>query len=229
MHRIKIKKSEIVFSASLLLLGLTAPWILPSVWTTVLSLFCYYAIVAIGWNIIFGYTGLFSYGHVAFPAIGAYASALLVEHTGLSPFAGLLVAASSAGFVGILIGLLILRVRGFYLCLVTWAFAEVINVVITAEHHITGGTGGFIARSFFNGPHAELYGYFLGLGLMLLTFLVSAGLYHSRFLFLPRLFKFCDGLSEMKFAGFNFDHHHPKGLGQLGQQPGISTLFGKFK
>jgi branched-chain amino acid transport system permease protein len=175
-----MKKNEILFQALVLVLGLAAPWILPSVWTTVLSVFCYYATVAIGWNIIFGFTGLFSYGHMAFPAIGGYTSALLVAHIGLSPFAGLLMAAFAAGFVGILIGLLILRVRGFYLCLVTWAFAEVVNVVITAEHHLTGGTGGFIAPSFFTGPRVELYGYFLGLGLMLLTFMVSAVLYHSR-------------------------------------------------
>jgi branched-chain amino acid transport system permease protein len=184
-----MKKNEILFPALVLVLGLAAPWVLPSVWTTVLSVFCYYAMVAIGWNIIFGYTGLFSYGHMAFPAIGGYASALLAEHIGLPPFAGLLVGAFAAGFVGILIGLLILRVRGFYLCLVTWAFAEVVNVVITAEHQITGGTGGFIAPSFFTGPRAELYGYFLGLGLMLLTFMVSTVLYHSRwglFLFAVR-------------------------------------------
>ena len=110
-------------------LGLIAPWVLPSVWTTVVSIFCYYAILTIGWNIIFGYTGLFSYGHVAFPAIGGYTSALLAEHIGLSPFLGLLAGGLAAGFMGVLIGLLILRVRGFYLCLVTWAFAEVVSVV----------------------------------------------------------------------------------------------------
>ena len=69
-------------------MGLIAPWVLPSVWTTVVSIFCYYAILTIGWNIIFGYTGLFSYGHVAFPAIGGYTSALLAEHmVSLSPIA----------------------------------------------------------------------------------------------------------------------------------------------
>jgi len=77
-----MKRNEIIVAIAMIALGLMAPWVLPSVWTTVLSIFCYYAILTIGWNIIFGYTGLFSYGHVAFPAIGGYTSALLAEHLG---------------------------------------------------------------------------------------------------------------------------------------------------
>jgi branched-chain amino acid transport system permease protein len=175
-----MKRNEIIVVIAMIAVGLIAPWALPSVWTTVVSIFCYYAILTIGWNIIFGYTGLFSYGHVAFPAIGGYTSALLAAHLGLSPFLGLLAGGVSAGLAGVLIGLLILRVRGFYLCLVTWAFAEVVNVVIKAEHHITGGTGGFLAPPFVAGPDAELVGYFIGLGLLALAFIVSALLYHSR-------------------------------------------------
>jgi len=175
-----MNRNEIIFAIVIIALGLVAPWVLPSVWTTVVSIFCYYAILTIGWNIIFGYTGLFSYGHVAFPAIGGYTSALLAEHLGLSPFLGLVAGALSAGAAGVLIGLLILRVRGFYLCLVPWAFAEVVNVIIKAEHHITGGSGGFLAPAFVSGPKAELVGYFIGIGLLALAFVVSAVLYHSR-------------------------------------------------
>ena len=81
-----MKRNEIIVAIAIIALGLIAPWVLPSVWTTVVSIFCYYGILTIGWNMIFGYTGLFSYGHVAFPAIGGYTSALLAEHLGLSPF-----------------------------------------------------------------------------------------------------------------------------------------------
>jgi len=175
-----MKRNEIIAAIAIIALGLAAPRVLPSVWITVLSMAFYYTILTIGWNIIFGYTGLFSYGHVAFAAIGGYASALLAEHIGLSPFLGLVAGGIAAGFIGILIGLLILRVRGFYLCLVTWAFAEVVNVIITAEYDITGGTGGLLAPTFVSGPKAELVGYFIGLGLLILAFVVSALLYHSR-------------------------------------------------
>jgi len=56
----------------------------------------------------------------------------------------------------------------------------VVNVVLKAEHHITGGTGGLLAPSFVPGPNAELVGYYTGLGLLSLAFAVSAFLYHSR-------------------------------------------------
>ena len=175
-----MKKNEIVAAVGILALGILFPWIVSTVWLTVLSVFFFYTLLAISWNIIFGYAGLFSFCHVSFSAIGGYTSALMAEHLGISPFLGLLMGGLVAGFFGVLLGLLILRVRGFYLCLVTWAFAEVVNVFLKAEHHITGGTGGFIAPSFFEGPQSELYAYFVGLGLMLIMFVVSAILYHSR-------------------------------------------------
>lgn len=173
-------KSETLALAVILAAGLAAPWMISTVWLTVLSVFFFYALLAMSWNMVFGYAGLFSFCHVTFSAIGGYTSALLAEHAGLSPFLGLLAGGIAAGISGILLGMLILRVRGFYLCLVTWAFAEVVNVVLKAEHKITGGTGGFLAPSFFEGPQSELYAYFVGLGLLVVVFAVSAILYHSR-------------------------------------------------
>jgi branched-chain amino acid transport system permease protein len=175
-----MKKHETVIFLAMAVVGLIAPFVVSTVWLTVLSMFFFYALLSISWNIIFGYTGLFSFGHMAFAAIGGYTSALLAKHLGMSPFLGLLAGGLAAGLIGIILGLLILRVYGFYLCLVTWAFAEIVNVSITAEHNITGGTGGLIAPPFFRGAQSELYAYFVGLGLMLILFAVSAKLYHSR-------------------------------------------------
>ncbi len=175
-----MKKNEKLLFIGIIVTGAILPWIVSSEWRMVLTIFFYYAILSISWNIVFGYAGLFSYGHVAFPAIGGYVSAILATRMGLSPFGGLLMGGIAAGIIGLLIGLLLLRVRGFYLCLITWAFAEVLNVIIKAEESLTGGTGGFVTQSFFNGPSADLYGYFLGLFLMLSVFVVSATIFHSR-------------------------------------------------
>jgi branched-chain amino acid transport system permease protein len=175
-----MKKNEIVVTSVMMLLGLIAPWVVSTVWQTVLSMFYYYALLAISWNIIFGYAGLFSFCHVTFAAIGGYTSAMLAEHIGLSPFLGLIAGGLMAGLAGTFLGLLILRVHGFYLCLVTWAFGAVVTIAITAEHQLTGGTGGFLAPSFIEGRQSELYAYFVGLALMLIMFVTSAVLYHSR-------------------------------------------------
>ena len=53
---------------------------------TTLNIFFYYAILTISYNIVLGYTGLFSFCHVSFGAIGGYTSALLAANAGLSPF-----------------------------------------------------------------------------------------------------------------------------------------------
>jgi len=175
------KRNQVWFAAVLLLLGLSAPLYVTSlVWMTTLNIFFYYAILTISYNIVLGYTGLFSFCHVSFGAIGGYTSAILAANAGLSPFLTLVAGALGAAACGLLLGLIILRVRGFYLCLVTWAFGMVVENVLKNEYKVTGGTGGFMSPTFFSGSHAQLYAYFVGLGLLLVMYLVSVALYHSR-------------------------------------------------
>jgi branched-chain amino acid transport system permease protein len=79
--------------------GIVLPFGVESpVWMTVLNLFFYYAMLSISWNIVFGYAGLFSFGHVAFAAVGGYASGLIAIHPGF-PFLG--PSEASPTFVGI--------------------------------------------------------------------------------------------------------------------------------
>ncbi|GAB4255634.1 MAG: hypothetical protein Kow0092_00910 [Deferrisomatales bacterium] len=194
-----MKRNEWMAAVGMLLVGGLVPWVVSPVWVTVLSVFFFYALLCISWNMVFGYAGLFSFGHVAFAAVGGYTSALLAEHAGVSPFLGLLLGGVVAGIVGVVIGLMILRVRGFYLCLVTWAFGEVVNVVIKNEHQITGGAGGFLAPAFVEGRHYELWAYGVGLVLVVALFTVSAVLYHSRWGL--RLFALRDDLDAAESMG----------------------------
>ncbi len=174
------KRNQFWFAAVLLVLGLTAPLFVTSlVWMTTLNIFFYYAILTISYNIVLGYTGLFSFCHVSFGAIGGYVSALLAAKAGLSPFLTLIVGSLAAAACGLALGMIILRVRGFYLCLITWAFGMVVENVLKNEYQITGGTGGFISPTFFSGPNAGLYAYFIGLVLFLAMYLVSVAVYHS--------------------------------------------------
>ncbi|MEW6262888.1 MAG: branched-chain amino acid ABC transporter permease [Thermodesulfobacteriota bacterium] len=176
-----MKRTDILVGLAILASGLLAPLFISSpVWITTLNIFFYYSILSISYNIVFGYTGLFSFCHVTFGAIGGYTSALLAQHAGLPPFLGLVLGGLAAGLTSLVLGFILLRVRGFYLCLVTWAFGMVMDNVIKTEHQITGGTGGFLAPTFFSGPRAGLYAYFVGLGLLLLMYVVSAWLMRSR-------------------------------------------------
>ncbi len=109
---------------------------------TVMALGGLYAIVAIGLNLLVGYTGKISFGHNAFMAMGAYASGILTVRYDWSPLSAMIAAAVSTGLVAFIIGAPILRVRGHYLAMITLAFSQVVIIVSTRWTEVTGGLTG---------------------------------------------------------------------------------------
>lgn len=101
-----------------------------------------YAMMALGTNIILGLAGQLSLSHAAFFAIGAYASALLTTRYGADAWSAMAVGAIVAALAGALISLVTFRVRGYYLALVTLAFAELIRITIGHWNSLTGGMMG---------------------------------------------------------------------------------------
>lgn len=89
-------------------------------------------IFALSWNILFGYTGLVSFGHAGFFAIGAYLTALALRHVEGVPFLGVLAAAALFGAVAAwAIGALALRrMTGVFLAVLTVALAEALRLII---------------------------------------------------------------------------------------------------
>ena len=85
-------------------------------------------LLASGYNLLLGFTGLVSFGHIALFAIGAYTSAILVVSFGLPFLVGLVAAAVLTGVVGVLIAVPALRIKGHYLTLLTLALGEVIRL-----------------------------------------------------------------------------------------------------
>jgi branched-chain amino acid transport system permease protein len=89
-----------------------------------------FAVLACSWNLICGYTGIFTFGHQAFFGIGAYVSALFSMKLGLSPWLGLLVGGVAAGLIGCMIGLPCLRLRvAPYIAITTLAFSEIARII----------------------------------------------------------------------------------------------------
>jgi len=95
-----------------------------------------------GLNILNGYCGQISIGHVAFMAVGGYTSAVLCAKLGWPFWAALPCAALAAGMVGLLFGLPSLRVKGFYLIMATIAAHFIIIWVIIQLRNVTGGADG---------------------------------------------------------------------------------------
>lgn len=122
----------------------------------------------VSWNLVLGFAGTFSFGQVAFFAVGAYAGAGLNVHLGFSPWLDTLIGAGAAGLAALLIGLAVLRLRGIYVALVTLAFHELLNSLITNDYSgITGGPNGLTPIAPFipsdNLLTQSLIGYAIGL------------------------------------------------------------------
>ena len=120
---------------------------LPSVITDryfqhIMVLSCIYVILASSWNLLAGYSGLLNLGHAAFFGIGAYSSALLAIHTGLSPWLGLFAGAAISAVFGLGLGIPALRLRGPYLAITTIGFSEIIKLVSMNWVDLTRGSLG---------------------------------------------------------------------------------------
>ena len=91
-----------------------------------------FAIIAVAWNLMSGFGGLFSFGHAAFFGVGAYADAYLVVERGLSPWIAMACGAVLAAVVGVLIAFLCLRyeLAGPYFALATFAFAQLFLLLV---------------------------------------------------------------------------------------------------
>ena len=101
-----------------------------------------YVMLVWGLNIVVGLAGLLDLGYDAFFAVGAYATALLSTHFGLSFWLCLPLAGIFAALWGILLGFPVLRLRGDYLAIVTLAFGEIIRLVLINWVDLTGGYAG---------------------------------------------------------------------------------------
>ncbi len=122
------------------------PFWVPSNWQNLLISTFYYAYLGQAWNILGGYAGQLSLGHAAFFAIGAYTSAVLAIHLGISPWLGMLAGAVLAAILSLGIGYLGFRfgLRGFYFILLTLAAAEICRLIALHLPILGGYTGLFI-------------------------------------------------------------------------------------
>lgn len=155
------------------------PWVASEYHTHVLVTSFYYVVLAIGWNLLAGYTGQFSLAHHTFAAIGAYTSALLVLYAQAPILVGIATGVVVAAATGYGLGTLCLRMRSIYLALATWAFAESVRLLITVEYGITRGDLGLRAPFLFGTPRPTPY-YYLFLALALGAILASRQLIDSR-------------------------------------------------
>ena len=101
-----------------------------------------YILLALGLNILVGYTGLVSIGNAGFYAIGAYTSAILVTKLDFPVLLAMLCAAVMASIFGLIIGAPTLRMTGHIISIVTLGFGEIVRLVLLNWDSLTGGALG---------------------------------------------------------------------------------------
>jgi branched-chain amino acid transport system permease protein len=123
-----------------------APWWLPAI-----GLYQYlgievaiWMIFALGFNLLFGYAGLHSFGHGAYLGIGAYAFGLFQHNVAVSLWGGLAAGILAAGAAGAVVGVFISHRRGIYYALLTIAFGQIFWFTAMKLHSVTGGEDGLL-------------------------------------------------------------------------------------
>jgi len=99
---------------------------------------------AMGFNLLFGYTGLHSFGHGAYLGIGAYAFGLFQQDVTHSLSGGLLAAVLAAGLAGAVVGAMVSHRRGIYFALMTIAFGQIVWFCAIKLRYITNGEDGLL-------------------------------------------------------------------------------------
>ncbi|MBI4406259.1 MAG: branched-chain amino acid ABC transporter permease [Deltaproteobacteria bacterium] len=161
-----------------ILLALCAPICLDQYWLHVAIISLYYILLSSSWNLIAGYTGLVSFAHAGFAALGAYSSGLLTLYLGLSPISGICIGTCFAGLAGLTLGGITLRLGGIYLSLTTLGFSEILRIIITNEEKWTRGTMGLQVPGLFSTYSKSSY-YYAFLFIAIVVLILTWRLVHS--------------------------------------------------
>ena len=101
-----------------------------------------FGLYAVGFNLLFGYTGMLSFGHAAFLGVGSYLAGISVVHAGWPWWAAIAVGVASSCLAGLVIGYLAIRTRGIYFSMVTLALAQIVYYGFYKADKWTGGENG---------------------------------------------------------------------------------------
>ena len=165
-----------------LAIGIALPFVLSSGFHMRLAMLVWiYAILCMGFNLLYGFSGQISLGQPAFYAIGAYAFAMLQTMAGWSPLFAFAGSLAIAAVLSLLIGLPLLRLRTHYLAMATLAFMLIQNGVANRWIEFTGGQNGVAVPPLeWNGEPLGRTGiYFVVLGLAAVVLLLHDFLIRS--------------------------------------------------
>ena len=162
------------------------PLFVPEAYLYTIGLAYLFAVIAISWDLMVGYTGQVNLGHTTFVGLGAYVAALLQvpERMGMSfeisPAIAILIGGIAAAFVGFFIGVITLRLRGYYFALVTAILPLVFMQTVFIWRDVLGGEEGFSIGS-ENAISLSVVGkYYAALLILLISLAIMLAIVNSR-------------------------------------------------
>jgi branched-chain amino acid transport system permease protein len=129
------------------------------------------AAMAVAFDFTAGYINIVNFGFAAFVGVGGYVSGLLAADLGISPWIGIFVGAGAAGLVGLLTGMLTLRLRGIYAAVMTWFVGLALMGLARNLTDVTRGSLGLNVPLLLDTSDNLPY-YYVILGMLVITIVV---------------------------------------------------------
>lgn len=166
-----------LFGAALL----AVPWVATGYLVRFLTTLFMFSVLAKAWNLIGGLAGYPSFGNVAFFGIGAYTTGVLMVRFGLAFLPSLVAGGLAGALFAVGIGLPVLRLRGHYFAVATFATAEAMREIVNNLTDLTGGGKGLSLPLMAGGARAiGVYFYYLMLGLLVAAVATNVLVLRSR-------------------------------------------------
>jgi branched-chain amino acid transport system permease protein len=144
-----------------------------------------YIILTLSLNLVLGYTGIPSLGHIAFACVGAYTSSLFALNYGVSPWIGMIIGALFASLLGVIVGFPTTRLKGDYLAIATFGLGVIVYSISKNWVDLTRGPmglPGIPGFSVFGFQLSEVWSYLiLVAAFVFLTAFVTGRIVHSPF------------------------------------------------
>lgn len=134
-------RDKVVVSLALIVLAALVPFIYPSAYGTgVMVTMLVFVVLNLSWNFLLGIAGVWNFGQLAMFAVGGYGGGLLIIHADLPPLLAIGAGGLGGALLAVLFALPTLRLYGIYTSLLTFAAAQVVQLVI--QNDTSGTTGG---------------------------------------------------------------------------------------
>jgi len=167
--------------------------------------FMIFCIFALSFDLLYGYMGRLSFGHLLYLGTGAYCTGLFIKYIDQGPFLACLVGIAAAALLGLILGLIIVRTTGACFALINLAFNSIgFFLVLSPLRAVTNGEDGFgvrAAKAWFFNPGSKTHMYFLVLACLLAVLFLLKKMTTSPGGILVRSIK--ENEERARFLGYN--------------------------